>query len=1373
MRWLATLGIALALAGSARADWEVKRSPFNAQLIERYRAMLRRDPDDAFPWKRLVGLYKSHRTLDELERDLQARAAKSREFEDLYLVGRMALERGDLVGSLARHKEARTARPLDVRGMIAVAEVESRLGHREEARRSFDAALERLAAKDPRRRAVLVNLFRLVSSEEDSQRLLYFTRTLKQMEPNDLELRREIAEALAKDHPVEALAEWTELASRWKAQPERCAGAWKRIGELSETTAGDVAALDAYRKGFALLPPGNYLRRELIDKVIGVYRRKEDLRSLVALLEKGQHGFAGRGFFEWETLARLHEETGNAVAATAAYKKALAADPHAQGARKKLIALYERTGREDDALGEYQKLCAQAPGEARFQLELAERHSRRGAEGRKKALELLQKVAARFPGDPSVHSALAELYGRWGDSERAQREQELLAKLEPNEETHLVDLGEIYYQRGKKKLAVDTWQKLVTLGKDRATGLSRLADVLVDHDMAGEAVELYEKAVTLAPKDFAARRGLAAALERMQRTAEAEQRWMEIYDQARDPKVRSVRQEARQRLVLIAHREGRLAVRISEFKRRFDGPPPDDDFGLVLADAWLKHGRTDEAERTLAILSQRAVTDDAKGEAELGLAQVLKARHKLKEAIAAFERAAKLLPSRARELYGQAAELSLQLYRDDDALAYAHKAVALARNDAQAQVRLAEIHEKKEDDQAAIGAYTRALALDGRLFRVDFALARLHLRRGQLADAARLYRDVVLRAPEEELVLDAAHRAIDLEEYLGTLGDLARALTPLAYLHVQKPVYRKLLVELYDRYATPLAILARRGDPAAERELQRLGEYGLKPLLEALVDGEPGEQKVAVALLGELQNRAAAAPLAKLACRAPEPGAPDRGSNAADIDVRIDAALAAALLADPKTLPELQRLAGDREKHLRVAALVGLARIRDPRARKALERALGDSVPDVQAMACLGLAQSGADARARGQMRALLIDGARPETVRAACAAALGSLGDGASVDALIEALRQGNDAGPRAAAWALGAIGDRRAEPALLAAVFVKHEDVRQVAAAALSQLADSGPKGALGAPAIAAPLLALPRRPARASDGGAGLDVAALVAGLARPPAAPDRLRWAGADSKGLRATGVAAALEGALARHRDLQLRTLDDLVALAPGGRIGLGPLTPPALGLAEPEQRAAGQLLDDVAARLEPSLLELARTGDPLVRARALEVIGRLSSPAASTARLAALDDPSIDVRLAAIAAVATDRAAEGALAKRLAAPEWRERAAAAEALAKLPFAHGAADRCQAIARLLDDPNGYVREHAARALRLLGAPAIAPLADHVGDEIPEVRRAIARSLAGAPQGSTGRGRAALLRLARDPDPSVREAAAPALAPPPAP
>jgi tetratricopeptide (TPR) repeat protein len=872
------VALVLLLPMAARADWELKRSPFDARLVARYKQQLHDNPDDEFALGKLTKLYQQYRSVDELRRELSAAAAASHAADDYVVLGHLLRERGDVAAAAQQYEAALKADPSSARAQVALGDAWVKLGRGREARPLYEAALAR-ASEVKRKRPLLRKLADLAlasdrglpAREAVAEAHRYFDELLR-LDPRDDDTRRELAEALAAHgQPKEAAQEWRKIAGNLARDPARQGQAWQRTGELEEAAGDDGAALDAYRKAYAIAPRGHYLRREALEKLVGVYRRKDELRKLIGEWEQKwpEHE---RGFLEWELLARLYDEIGDAQRAERHFQRALALDAHAIDARKRLIALYERVGNDAQVIAEYRRLIASAPGEPRFRLELAERlmksadvdHAPRqttdaarsaeldahpppkspaagdGSRPRDEALRLMAALG-RESADPAVHAQLAELYTRWGMADRALKEQELLVRVEPNDEGHLVALGELYYQRGNKKRALEIWRRLLDLGGlKKEVALAHLAEVYGEHDLPSEALELYQKAAKLAPSDANIAKGLASALERLHRDRDAEEVWQQLFDNAALAKQHLARLEAGQRLLTLLSREGRLGVRAAEYRARADKAKDEAvaaAYTLLAAEALLKMGRGELAAELLRGLAEKKASPTVQADALVGLAQVYKSRRRLKDAVAALKRASELAPERARELYPQIAELSLQLYQDQDALSYAKRAIELGPSDAQAQVRLGEVLEKSDDIAGAAQAYERALELNDRLWKVYFTLARLRIRRGEYTAAAQLYRQIIRRSPEEELVIDAARRGIDLEEYLGSLGELERELEPLAYAHADKPVYRNLLLELYDRYGTPLVARAHEGDASVRPKLELLGEHGVRSLLDVLVDG--------------------------------------------------------------------------------------------------------------------------------------------------------------------------------------------------------------------------------------------------------------------------------------------------------------------------------------------------------------------------------------------------------------------------------------------------------------------------------------------------------------------------------------------------------
>jgi tetratricopeptide (TPR) repeat protein len=1451
-------------SGRARAEWQVKRSELAPQIVERLKQLLAANPDDSYAYKKLVGLYRQHRSIAALVAEYTPKPGRRATAAQLVVLGHLARDQGDAAGAVRRYEEALTvegaAPAVALAAERGLAEALEKSGRRADARARWAAVLARTndvkQKKALHRKLADLALDPTVGLDPDAalaEARKQFDALLR-LDAGDRDARRELAELLAaRGRPKDAAAEWRRIADGLGRDPGQRAQALRRAGELEEA-AGEVdAAIATYRQVYAAVPRGHALRREAIDRLVAAHRKKDRLRELLATWER-EWPVGERGFAEHDALARLADELGDSERAAEGFRRALAADPHAIDARRRLIALYERAGRDADVLAETRRLVSTAPGEPRFRIELAERLYRT-PDGRKEAIAIAEGVA-QSSRDTALLGAIAELYQRWGLADRALAIRERLVRIEPNEEAHIVNLGELHFARGEKEKAREVWRRLLKTGR-REQALGKLADVLVEHDLSAEALALYDEALRAAGTSDGAlvlqlMRGRAGALERLKRDADAERAYGELFEAAaaaRTGEARAVLAEAQKRLIAVLARRGRLAERTATFRARFDAADGDAAlaaWGILVADAYGKLGRHADAVEVLGKLVERARAPGVRAEAEIAVAHIHRARRNVKEAIAALERAATLAPERARELYAQIAELSLALYRDADALAYAQRAIDLGPNDAQAQLRLAEVYERRDQIDEAVAAYRRALQLNDRQWKTHFTLARLLLRRGEPAEAAALYRDVIRRASEEELVLEAARHAIDLEEYLGRLGELERELAPLSYLHADKRVYRNLLLELYERYAMPLVVRARRGDEGARAELRRIGETAVRPLLDSLVDGDTRERKLAVTLLGELGNTTAALPLLKVAAprlvaadgRRPAKGDADRGKRTSEplrlgdlrnpfaggpgggvaggvggvaggvvggavgggarggtafgtlsfgsslsrgearalVELRTEAALAAARVASAKEIPQLVALARDDEKHLRLAGLLGLARLGGPAAEAALTRALGDGSPDVVAVAALGLGRLGVT-RAAGELTRVVVDPGRRPLARAGAAQALGllAIADGgrlapadraAAEAALIAALDDGGEDLARKAAWALGRLGGRAARGALLQATFVRRDEVRTAAVEALAASARASEADAPPLP---------PFDPPRGAD---GLDVRAFVVAFGRP--APDATidvppaAWRGA------APEVEAALREALSRHRDLALRTLADLAAGpgGPDGGIALGPLTPPPPPSSSSSKRAPiapedRAILDGIAAALRPHIERLARDGDLAVRAAALEVLAR--TPSASAVVLAATSDPSADIRMAALAALAEPRdlptastAILGALQRSLRAPGWRERLRAASSLGRLlPLAEqrglvggAGAPLIAALSDALADPHGLVREAAAAALGTLGATAVAPLARRAADPAAEVRAAVARALGatGAPAAS-----ATVDALARDPHPAVRAAA----------
>ena len=1289
-------------APSLRADWELTRRSDDPRLVQQMRTALRRNPYDGATLARLVGIARHQKGgLDALVAELSAQAAAP---ADVVVAARLQLPpyskaaRDKAIKLLER---ACPQRDDDTRCWLLLAE------HSEPApaaaiyermrTRHLDAATEQKILRE-----LLANLAATHDAKQHAE-LLARLQPLAQrlIVLGGDEARRRWADTLQKlDEPVLAAGALQPIVDSERDPTKRAVVLLEqaRLYEAGKRESEEVKCLD---QAASLVPPSSYLYRELNERVLASHRRRDELRALVRTWEQ-RWPKARRNFIEWEALGRLYDELGDSPNAEAALTAALKLDPRSVDVWRRLIQLHDRHAQSDAAIADYRSLIKIAPGEPRYRLELAERlhQSRSLPSGKQEALQLCKEVS-KLTRDPGTHTALADLYTRWGQFDLALAERRQLEQLEPHEEAHRIAIGEILYQKGDRAQAIEIWRSIAGQGGKKEAQLGRVAEIFAEHDEMPLALETFRKARELAPGDLGLQRGQAAALERAGQLQEAEQAWIGVYEKAIASADRVVLGEARHRLAQLQSVKP-ASTRAQQYLRRAEAT--DKELAIVswilLAIEIVQHSpSSSEGLRAITRHLERVNAPELRADLLVAKANLLRSAGRTADAITALEVASQLDPSRKKELMARSADLSLQLYRDGDALVYARRAVEAAPNDAGAQLRLAEVHLRRDEVELAIAAYERAIALDPRQWKIYFELSRLHVASGAPERAAQLLRQVMRRAPDEQFVLDAARRAVDLEEYLGTLPELEKELAPLMLANPERREYRALLIDVYERLIRPLSRAERAGSEAARQQLAKLADRAQRPLLDLLVDGDGQQQSLAVALLGELGGSGAAMPLLKLALSSFDGTRVPRSEKDGSVKgyaLRLDAALAGAQAATVAELPLLERLATATEKHFRMAGYLGLGRLLGAapavrsRAVQRLIAGIDEEIPEAAAVACAALGLPGARALDGLELQRILLtrgERSRPEVVRAGCATALGratsSTADERGVQTVLLQRLSDGDLVARQAAWALWRR--RPASPpqgestldALLDLSIERGESVRTVALAALA-----------GNAATSEPMPRMMR-------GAEGLDLRGWLTLHSRPSGAGPEA-WSDAMCH-RHATALVRRAPALLARHEDVATRALSTLSRCLPS----LPSPLPAALVAAIGE-----------ATRKNPSLAALAAT----------------ILPSSQQSWLAAIDSS-----------------------------DWRERLAATEAAIHQP----AATVRPALARLLRDPNGYVREAALRALAHLGVVLpIAELAPLAEDPAAAVRLALATLLLKHPEGAPLLG-----RLANDRDPEVRAAARP--------
>jgi HEAT repeat protein len=723
----------------------------------------------------------------------------------------------------------------------------------------------------------------------------------------------------------------------------------------------------------------------------------------------------------------------------------------------------------------------------------------------------------------------------------------------------------------------------------------------------------------------------------------------------------------------------------------------------------------------------------APGDADsyLALERVLVQNQKQAEAIQVLDKLVKVEPRRARELYQRMAQYAIEVHQDDLAIQYGEQAIALNPDDAEGHRRLGALYHLRQDNERAIREYRAAIQKNDRLYVVYFELADLLLARGESDEADGLFRRVIRGAPDEELVARAASLSMQINLGKGTLESLEQELLPLAIGNPQRPVYRRQLVQLYDRLTFGLVQRVRHAGATAQEKkdaddaraaLARVGARAVKPLLDAMADTDAEQQRIAIDVLGKVANKNAGPALFAFA------------TGNADTKLRVEAMTACGSLRDPALLPKYQALLG-RDDDLptdgvAVAAVWGVARMEDKRALPLLRKLASRGTPEMRAFALLGLGEAKDRASARA-VAAIAQQQGMGNVARAAAAYVLGGIGDERDRATLI-LLAEGTDPLSRQ----MAVIGLARMAPAANA------EDEDATTAAIADALFAGGDPESRRQQDDAA-------RVRRAGRG-------ALVARAAR-----GAKEW---EIDPLAAVDDSVDVEAVLARVVPTDLTAEERAKALvkfarpiekaartaittgAPGsaavvveamieGDGAFEPFVGPAASDAT-VPAAAYEAARTITRELEPQLLGLTPTQ------QLVTLLARSPTAAAQQKVVSALSSRDETVQRSALAAIGAhpDAAAVAELRRLVASNEnWATRKLAVQAMGRLGAAGSRAEATAALREaVLHDSYALVREAALLALASFDVEAARPLARDRAANDPEPRvREAAKGLALAP------------------------------------
>lgn len=335
-------------------------------------------------------------------------------------------------------------------------------------------------------------------------------RDLAAIDPGSFHLRLEAASELAwhglAEEALEELAAADELAG--DDTSKRCR-VLSEIGRLHERLTQGEQAVAVYRRAIGLMARGNWLKRDLYDRILAIHQRSGTLEALVAAARADVEASAA-DLDARELLASTLLAAGRPEEARDVLFAAIAEFPADLALSRRLLEVLEGLGDDEGRIAEYQRVLAHRPEELELYLELGRVLASSGRF--EAAREQWNRTLETRLQDAGLCVRLAGFYALYDQTDDAVAMYEKAIALEPGEMRHYADLAAFLAVRDR----ADEVSRLLEGAEAAAAGhagrLGELASLWSEYGQPARARAALEAALAVAGEDAQLLSRLADAL---------------------------------------------------------------------------------------------------------------------------------------------------------------------------------------------------------------------------------------------------------------------------------------------------------------------------------------------------------------------------------------------------------------------------------------------------------------------------------------------------------------------------------------------------------------------------------------------------------------------------------------------------------------------------------------------------------------------------------------------------------------------------------------------------------------------------------------------------------------------------------------------
>ncbi len=719
--------IALFLLISITSSILAQNEDSDERVILRYKQILQSKPREGSTFDRLYQFYLEGPGLNQMVADYQAEAELKPNDPNIQLIlGHIYKRLGKDQETVGAYRHAVELNPGDYYPHFVLGRMCAMLHQYEEAIAELEAASKIKPVNLEDLTAIYKELGRAYFNRDRLNEAIAAWQKIAEVDPQDVFARIELAEIFLEQKLYsQAMAQHEAIIQLKRDDPYRICLSMREIGKIQEEMGKYDDAIKSYDEAIALTGPGNWLRKDLQGRIIGIYAHNGDWPGLIKYyhtkLEQTPNDVELMGL-----LADAYIENEQIDEGVPQYRKGLELAPTNAGLRMKLIATLRNVQRFTEATAEYEILSQQQPEDLGLYRELGELYVR--LEQPEKARETYRRMLEHQP-DSGTHLILAEIYTghEWIDDAVAEYEKAI--ELAPDNMDLIEYFGEFHLYQGDREKAIETWNRLVS-GEDATSGnYSRLAKLLDGKEFQAEAVIAGKKAVELSPDEYRYREQLAKLL---METKDYETALSEYEKAAELAPNEFFAEQMSDQMIEIYRQQGTLTEKIDELEAQSESFHQQKQ----LAKMYMKLGNMTYALEALRN-ANKIEPDDVRVNRRLG--EIYANQGRIDDSEAIYKHLIESDSANAREYYAAIARLYMQSLDFEAAAEAAEQMIAHSPRNPEGYELLAEIAEQTGDYAEAIDSLDDAIRLRPESTEIRAKLADIYRQKGDYRQAIEQY----------------------------------------------------------------------------------------------------------------------------------------------------------------------------------------------------------------------------------------------------------------------------------------------------------------------------------------------------------------------------------------------------------------------------------------------------------------------------------------------------------------------------------------------------------------------------------------------------------------------------------------------------------